>query len=157
MQLYFLFNTRQQSHKSLSKMLIEHTSRSTEDKPETDKCVGVLRRSTGCFNQQSLNWSANQQCHTTLRSTKQSTLPRKFNVVQQKVKVNATWSTVNLWPWFLCQNVWTAEIEVYAKIQLLLTMHWQKSTLVKPAVETLAAAENVFVLLPRVNHKFDSK
>ena len=36
-------------------MLIEHTSRSTEDKPEIYKCVGVLRRSTGCFNQQSLN------------------------------------------------------------------------------------------------------
>ena len=36
-------------------MLIEHTSRSTEDKPEIYKCVGALRWSTGCFNQQSLN------------------------------------------------------------------------------------------------------
>ena len=60
---------------------------------------------------------------------------------------------VNLWPRFLCQNVRIAEIEVYAKIQLLLTMCWSKSTLVKPAVETLAAAGNVFVLLPRVNRR----
>ena len=36
-------------------MLIEHTSRSTKDKPEIYNCVGALRRSTGCFNQQSLN------------------------------------------------------------------------------------------------------
>ena len=40
----------QQSHKQLSKMLIEHTSGSIEDKPETEECVGVLRRSAGCFN-----------------------------------------------------------------------------------------------------------
>ena len=35
-------------------MLIEHTSGSIEDKPETGDCVGALRRSVGCFNQQSL-------------------------------------------------------------------------------------------------------
>ena len=32
----------QQSHKQLSKMLIEHTSGSIEDKPETEECVGAL-------------------------------------------------------------------------------------------------------------------
>ena len=35
-------------------MLIEHTSGSIEDKPETGECVGALRQSAGCFNQQSL-------------------------------------------------------------------------------------------------------
>ena len=38
-----------------AKLMIEHTSRSTEDKLEIYKCVGALRWSTGCFNQQSLN------------------------------------------------------------------------------------------------------
>ena len=36
-------------------MLIEHTSRSKEDKPEIYICVGALQQSTRCFNQQSLN------------------------------------------------------------------------------------------------------
>lgn len=36
-------------------MLIEHTNRSTEDEPKIYKCVGALRRSTRCFNLQSLN------------------------------------------------------------------------------------------------------
>ena len=36
----------QQSPKQLSKMLIEHTGGSIEDKPETGECEGALRRST---------------------------------------------------------------------------------------------------------------
>ena len=63
----------QQSPKQLSKMLIEHTNGSIEDKPKTGECDGALRWSTRCFNQQSLNWLANQQCHTTLRTVKRST------------------------------------------------------------------------------------
>ena len=45
-------------------MLIEHTSRSTEDKPEIYICVGVLRQLAGCFNQQSLSRLASTSCVT---------------------------------------------------------------------------------------------
>ena len=56
-------------------MLIEHNNRSIEDKPNIDhiynsfcpakiRDIVALRRSTGCFNQQSLSRSANTSCVT---------------------------------------------------------------------------------------------
>ena len=86
MQLYFFFNTRQQSHKSLSKMLIEHTRGSTEDKPEKYIFVGALRRSAGCFNQQSLLGQPAQ--HVSQQPSKQpngqlKVNPRKVNAAQK--------------------------------------------------------------------------
>ena len=78
----------QQSHKQLSKMLIEHTSRSIEDKPETGECVGALRRLAGCFNQQNLlGWptqNVSQQSSNQL-SSQLKVNPRKVNAVQKKV------------------------------------------------------------------------
>ena len=69
-----------------SKVLIEHTSRSTEDKPKTYKCVGVLRWSIGCFNQQSLlgqpteyvSQQPSKQPHSQLKVN-----PRKVNAAQK--------------------------------------------------------------------------
>ena len=63
-----------------------------EDKPEIEKCDGALRRSTGCFNQQSLldqptqnvsQQSSNQQPSQPKSSPKKSTLSRKVNAGQQ--------------------------------------------------------------------------
>ena len=84
MQLYF---SLRQSHKQSSKMLIEHTSRSTEDKPETEKCGGALLRSTRCFNQQSLLSQPTQ--HVSQQPSKQphgqlKVNPRKVNTGQQQ-------------------------------------------------------------------------
>ena len=74
----------QQSHKQSSKMLIEHTSGSTKDKPETEKCGGALRRPIGCFNQQILLGQATQ--HVSQQSSKQphdqpKFNPKKFNAI----------------------------------------------------------------------------
>ena len=63
-----------------------------EDKPETEKCDGALRRSTGCFNQQSLldqptqnvsQQSSNQQPSQPKSTPEKSTLSRKVNAGQQ--------------------------------------------------------------------------
>ena len=63
-----------------------------EDKPETEKCGGALRQSTGCFNQQSLlgqptqnvsRQSSNQQPSQPKSTPKKSTLSRKVNAGQQ--------------------------------------------------------------------------
>ena len=63
-----------------------------EDKPETEKCDGALRRSTGCFNQQSLldqptqnvSQQSSNQSPSQLKSTpEKSTLSRKVNAGQQ--------------------------------------------------------------------------
>ena len=86
MQLYFLFSTRQQSHKSLSKMLIEHTSGSIEDKPERYIFVVALRRSAGCFNQRSLLGQPAQ--YVSQQPSKQpngqfKVNPRKFKAAQK--------------------------------------------------------------------------
>ena len=99
----------------------------------------------------------NNQMVNSKSTPEKSTLPRKVNTEQQQVKFNAAWSMVNLWPLFLCQNVQTSEIEVYAKNQLLLTMRWPKSTLVKPAVETLAAAEISSSFFPTREQRIASK
>ena len=102
----FIPNIKQQSHKQESKMLIEHTNRSTEDKPKIHitwstkyMCCGALRRSTGCFNRQSLYTVKQLECvtqpsQTTLQWSTQS--QQKVNVIQstgntkQQQKVNAT-------------------------------------------------------------------
>ena len=68
-------------------MLIEHTSGSIEDKPETKKCGGALRRSTRCFNQQSLLGQPTQ--HLSQQPSKQphnqlKVNPRKVNAKQQQ-------------------------------------------------------------------------
>ena len=86
-------------------MLIEHTSGSIEDKPETGECVGVLRRSAGCFNQQSLlgrpTQNVSQQSSNQL-SSQLKVNPRNFNAVQKKStqgnnnKVNAAPTSINL-------------------------------------------------------------
>ena len=85
-------------------MLIEHTSGSIEDKPETGECVGALRRSAGCFNQQSLlgrpTQNVSQQSSNQL-SSQLKVNPKKVNVVQKKStqgsnkKVNAAPTSVN--------------------------------------------------------------
>ena len=67
-------------------MLIEHTRGSTEDKPETEKCCGVLQWSTGCFNQQSLLGQPTQ--HVSQQPSKQphgqlKVNPRKVNTAQK--------------------------------------------------------------------------
>ena len=68
-------------------MLIEHTSGSIEDKPETRECVGALRWSAGCFNQQSLlgrpTQNVSQQSSNQLSSQLKFN-PKKVNAVQKK-------------------------------------------------------------------------
>ena len=86
-------------------MLIEHTSGSIENKPETGECVGALRRSARCFNQQSLlgrpTQNVSQQSSNQL-SSQLKVNPRKVNAVQKKStqgsnnKVNAAPTSVNL-------------------------------------------------------------
>ena len=70
-----------------------------EDKPETEKCDGALRRSTGCFNQQSLldqaTQNVSQQSSNQLPSQPKSTLSRKVNTGQQ-AKSQRSNSSVNL-------------------------------------------------------------
>ena len=75
-------------------MLIEHTNGSIEDKPETGECVGALRQSAGCFNQQSLlGWptqKVSQQSSNQLSSQlkvnprKSQRSPEKVNARQQQ-------------------------------------------------------------------------
>ena len=86
-------------------MLIEHTSGSIEDKPETRECVGALQRSVGCFNQQSLlgqpTQNVSQQSSNQL-SSQLKVNPRKVNAIQKKStqgsdkKVNVAPTSVNL-------------------------------------------------------------
>ena len=86
-------------------MLIEHTSGSIEDKPETGECVGALRGSAGCFNQQSLlgrpTQNVSQQSSNQL-SSQLKVNPKKVNTVPEKStqgnnnKVNAAPTSVNL-------------------------------------------------------------
>ena len=93
-----------QSHKQLSKMLIEHTSGSIEDKLEIGKCVGALRWSAECFNQQSLlDWPTQNvsQQSSNQSSSQLKVIPKKVNAVQKKStqgsnkKVNAAPTSVN--------------------------------------------------------------
>ena len=86
-------------------MEIEHTSDPLEDKPETAECVGALRRSAGCFNQQSLLGRPTQNVSQQSSNQSPSQLkvnPRKVNAVQKKStqgnnnKVNAAPTLVNL-------------------------------------------------------------
>ena len=68
-------------------MQIEHTSDPFEDKSETDRIDGALRRSIGCFNQQIIHDQPTQ--HVSQQSSKQShgqlkSQPRKVNVGQQQ-------------------------------------------------------------------------
>ena len=86
-------------------MLIEHTSGSVEDKPEIGECVGALRWSAGCFNQQSLLGRPTQnlsQESSNQLSNQRKVNPRKVNAIQKKStqgsnnKVNAVPTSVNL-------------------------------------------------------------
>ena len=80
-------------------MLIEHTSRSTQDKPKIYKCVGVFRRSRGCFNQKNFNMvSQPEMSHNPLEQPKQSTQKSTVNANSSNSKVNAakSKSTSNL-------------------------------------------------------------
>ena len=77
-------------------MMIEHTSGSIEDKPETEKCGGALRRSTRCFNQQSLLGQPTQ--HVSQQSSKQphgqlKVNPRKVNAAPMATTTAATAAT----------------------------------------------------------------
>ena len=111
MQLYLLL---QQSHKQPSKMLIEHTRGSIEDKSEIDKSDGALRQSTRCFNQQRLLGQPTQ--HVSQQPSKQphnqlKINPEKVNVVQKSQRRTAARKSTQLshrstfWPRFLCQCV----------------------------------------------------
>ena len=86
-------------------MLIEHTSGYIEDKLETGECVGALRRSAGCFNQQSLLGQPTQnvsQQSSNQSSSELKVIPKKVNAVQKKSmqgsnnKVNAAPTSVNI-------------------------------------------------------------
>lgn len=105
-----------------------------------EKCMCLFRRSTGCFNQQSLLWSASPACvTTTLQPVDESTQvsSTKVNAVLKsqrrgsKLKVNAAAKRSTLWPRFLCQVVWPSKIEPPTSFQLVWTKRWPKSTLVK--------------------------
>ena len=94
-------------------MLIEHTSGSIEDKPETEECVGALQRSTGCFNQQSLLGRPTQNVSQQSSNQSPSQLkvnPRKSQHSPEKStqgsnnKVNATPTSVNLLTLIFCAN-----------------------------------------------------
>ena len=66
--------------------MIEHTSESTEDKPEKFIFVGALRQSGGCFNQQNLLGQLAQ--HVSQQPSKQphgqlKVNPRKVNDAQK--------------------------------------------------------------------------
>ena len=148
MQLYFFPNIKQQSHKQASRMLIEHTNRSTEDKPKIHltwstkyMCCGALRRSTRCFNQQSLN-TINQAevSHNPLRQLYKSTQSQRYpsqRATQNSSNKNSTQQGQRSTPSlvFLCQKMQTAEIEVLGEFEVKLTKHWPKSTLVKSALK----------------------
>ena len=113
--------------------MIEHTSGSIEDKPETGECVGALRRSVGCFNQQSLlgrpTQNVSQQSSNQL-SSQLKVNPRKVNAVQKsqrratKIKSTQLQLQSTFWPRFLCQCVRPPKIEVYTNFQPLWTMRW---------------------------------
>ena len=62
MQLYF---SLQQSHKQSSKMLIEHTSGSIEDKLETKKMVWCVTAVNRMLQPTKSPWSTNPACVTT--------------------------------------------------------------------------------------------
>ena len=81
----------QQSHKQLSKMLIEHTNGSIEDKPETEECVGALQWSARCFNQQSLlGWPTQlvSQQPSNQSPSQLKVNPRKVNAVKKSTQGN---------------------------------------------------------------------
>ena len=85
--LLFMPNISQQSHKQESKMQIEHTSR-RQKTSQKYMCVGALRRSTGCFNQQSLNTvSQPEVSHNPLGQPDQST--PKVNESQWSMQIAA--------------------------------------------------------------------
>ena len=79
-------------------MLIEHNIGSIEDKPETGECVGALRQSAGCFNQQSLlgrpTQNVSQQFSNQSPSQHKST--PENSTLGSNIKVNATPTSVNL-------------------------------------------------------------
>ena len=89
----------QQSHKQLSKMLIEHTNGSIEDKPKTGGCVDALQRSAGCFNQQSFLGRPTQNVSQQSSNQSPSQLrvnPRKVNAVQKSQRRAATIKSTQL-------------------------------------------------------------
>ena len=117
----FILNIKQQSHKQESKMLIEHTNRSIEDKPKIHltwstkyMCCGALRRSTGCFNQQSLYTVSQleyvtQPSRTTLyqstQSQQKSTLSQSMVNAKTSTKGQCNLVKVNIQPRFMCQKM----------------------------------------------------
>ena len=109
--LLFIPNIKQQSHKQESKMLIEHTSRSTEDKPKITLnliskiyvlwCITtvnrVLQPTKSQYGQPTR--SVTQPSRTAILVNPKSTLSLSMvNTKQQQQKVNAarSKSTINL-------------------------------------------------------------
>ena len=148
-------------------MQIEHISRSYRRQIRNRKNVCSFRRSTGCFNQQSLLWSASPACvTTTLQPVDESTQVNstKVNAVLKsqrrgsKLKVNAAakWST--LWPRFLCQVVRPFKNQTSHKFSAWLDHGLTKVNAGQTFCKTLAAetlaAENPYSLssssFPRV-------
>ena len=91
----FIPNIKQQPHKQESKMLIEHTNRSIEDKPKIHLTwstkymfCGALRWSTGCFNQQSLYTVSQPECVTQPSRTTSTTVNPKSTLSSQRSTQN---------------------------------------------------------------------
>ena len=121
-------------------------------------CCGALRRSTGCFNQQSiLTVSQPKVSHNPQGiSTKVNVIQSTVNAEQQQHKVNTARSKVNVQPRFLCQKMRIAEIGILGEFGVKWTKRWPKSMLVKDALETLDQIRNrktLAVVFPHVREK----
>ena len=151
MQLYFKPDTKYQSHKHESKMLIEHTNRSTEDKPiiylsfvKQRWRMVALRQSTWCFNQQSLlkfsqpNVSHNSQDNSIKSTQSQQKLTMSSQCSQHKTSTTKSQHNkvkVNVQPQYVCQSMQPSEIRFLVKVRGQRTKRWPKSTLVKLALK----------------------
>ena len=147
-------------------MLIEHTSRSTEDKPKIYICDGALRRSAGCFNQRSLISQPAQYVshhpHQTIQVNQSQHNPKSQRCLENQRRTEASQSqqsTVYGQPLTsvlvpkcmdcinqsLCQN--SAPFD-----HALTRVNADQTCGGNPS-----CIENVFFLLPRVNRRFASK
>ena len=119
-----------------------------EDKPETEKCGGALRRSTGCFNQQSLlgqptqnvsQQSSNRQPSQPKSTPKKSTLSRKVNVGQQ-AKSQRSSSLVNPLTSISVPNSTAFQNRTSQQFSALSNHALTKVNAGQPSSKTLAAA-----------------
>ena len=135
-------------------MLIEHTNRLTEDKSKIHLtwstknvlwCVTVVNRmlqlaksphsqptrSVTQPSRQRYNSQPKSQCCAVNGQRKTTTVRSQRSQVK-----------VNIQPQFLCQKMWTAEIEVLGEFRVKLTKCWPKSTLVKSVLKILEQIRN---------------